>query len=328
MACTLALLTVGMPVEAKKKVHTIGDSTMANYPTDGSTDKRGWAQMLQQFFNKDNILVNNRGKSGASSKSFYKEAAYWPTLVTGGSDAMQAGDFLLIQFAHNDEKNGGADGDVVKQYYTNKGDAASAASTDYRGTTASGTYKDYIRKYINEAKAMGVKPIVVGAICRKYFSNGDIRRNGRHDLGDSFTLCDGQTLTKGNSVPASDDTYDYVVQARNVADEYDDVPFIDLTTLTANMYIQYGEAYCIANLFCNDDSTHPALLGATLIAREFAQQLKVQAETETNAKKKAILAELAQDVIVSSEITFNPTSGDMGRAYQGQIGRASCRERV
>ena len=318
MACTLALLTVGMPVEAKKKVHTIGDSTMANYPTDGSTDKRGWAQMLQQFFNKDNILVNNRGKSGASSKSFYKEAAYWPTLVTGGSDAMQAGDFLLIQFAHNDEKNGGADGDVVKQYYTNKGDAASAASTDYRGTTASGTYKDYIRKYINEAKAMGVKPIVVGAICRKYFSNGDIRRNGRHDLGDSFTLCDGKTLTKGNSVPASDDTYDYVVQARNVADEYDDVPFIDLTTLTANMYIQYGEAYCIANLFCNDDSTHPALLGATLIAREFAQQLKVQAETETNAKKKAILAELAQDVIVSSEITFNPTSGDMGRAYQGQ----------
>ena len=186
MACTLALLTVGMPVEAKKKVHTIGDSTMANYPTDGSTDKRGWAQMLQQFFNKDNILVNNRGKSGASSKSFYKEAAYWPTLVTGGSDAMQAGDFLLIQFAHNDEKNGGADGDVVKQYYTNKGDAASAASTDYRGTTASGTYKDYIRKYINEAKAMGVKPIVVGAICRKYFSNGDIRRNGRHDLGDSL----------------------------------------------------------------------------------------------------------------------------------------------
>ncbi|MGN0221558.1 MAG: pectinesterase family protein [Prevotella sp.] len=318
MACTLSLLTVNVPVEAKKKVHTIGDSTMANYPTDGSTDKRGWAQMLQQFFNKDNITVNNRGKSGASSKSFYMETAYWPTLVTGGSDAMQAGDFLLIQFAHNDEKNGGADGDVVKQYYTNMGDAATAASTDYRGTTASGTYKDFIRKYINEAKAMGVKPIVVGPICRKYFSNGDIRRNGRHDLGDSFTLCDGKTLTTGNSVPASDDTYDYVVQAHNVADEYEDVPFIDLTTLTANLYLQYGEAYCIANLFCADDSTHPAILGATLIAREFAQQLKMQAESETDSKKKAILAELAQDVIVSSEITFNPTSGDMGRAYQGQ----------
>ncbi len=316
----LSLLTVTIPSEAKKKVHTIGDSTMANYATDGTTDKRGWAQMLQQFFNVDNVTVNNRGKSGASSKSFYLESAYWPTLVTGGSDAMQAGDFLLIQFAHNDEKNGGADGDVVKEYYANQGDATTAASTDYRGTTASGTYKEYIRKYIDEAKAMGVKPIVVGPICRKYFSTDgqSIKRNGMHDLGDNFTICDGTTLSTRNSVPASDDTYDYVAQARNVANEYDDVPFIDLTTLTANLYLSYGEAYCTSNLFCNDDSTHPAALGATLIAREFAQQLKSQAETETDYKKKEILMELAEDVIVSSEITFNPTSGDMGKAYQGQ----------
>ena len=239
IAAVVLALTPPTSAMAKKKVHTIGDSTMANYATDGSTDKRGWAQMLQQFFNTDNVTVNNRGKSGASSKSFYKEAAYWPTMVTGGSDAMQAGDFLLIQFAHNDEKNGGADGDVVKQYYTAKGDAATAASTDYRGTTASGTYKEYIRKYIDEAKAMGVKPIVVGPICRKYFNSDgkSIRRNGMHDLGDNFTVCDGTTLTTGNSVPASDDTYDYVAQARNVAAEYDDVPFIDLTQLTANLYV-------------------------------------------------------------------------------------------
>ncbi|MGN1376546.1 MAG: pectinesterase family protein [Prevotella sp.] len=314
------LLVAALPSDAKKKVHTIGDSTMANYPTDGSTDKRGWAQMLQQFFNTDNITINNRGKSGASSKSFYLESAYWPTLVTGGSDAMQAGDYLLIQFAHNDEKNNGADGDVVKQYYTSIGDTETAAATDYRGTTASGTYKEYLRKYINEAKAMGVTPIVVGPICRKYFTTdgSDIRRNGQHDLGDSFTICDGNTLTTGNSVSVSDDTYDYVAQARNVANEYDDVPFIDLTTLTANLYIKYGDAYCTSNIFCTDDSTHPAALGATLIAREFAQQLKTQATTETDAKKKAILEALAQDVIVSSEITFNPISGELGKAYQGQ----------
>lgn len=316
----MALLIGGTTVEAKKKLHTIGDSTMANYPVDGSTDKRGWAQMLQQFFNTDNVTVNNRGKSGASSKSFYKEAAYWPTLVAGGSDAMQSGDYLIIQFAHNDEKNNGADGDIVRQYYDNMGDAATAAATDYRGTTASGTYKDYIRKYINEAKAMGVKPIVVGPICRKYFTSdgSDIQRNGRHDLGDNFTVCDGNTLTTGNKVAATDDTYDYVAQARNVADEYDDVPFIDLTALTAGLYLKYGDAYCTSNLFCSGDKTHPAALGATLIAREFAQQLKAQAQAETDAKKKAVLQELAEDVIVSAEITFNPFSGDFGKAYQGQ----------
>lgn len=283
-----ALLAGTTAMEAKKKLHTIGDSTMANYATDGSTDKRGWAQMLQQFFNTDNVTVNNRGKSGASSKSFYKESAYWPTLVAGGSDAMQPGDYLLIQFAHNDEKNGGADGDTVRQYYTNIGDAATAANTDYRGTTAAGTYKEYIRRYIDEAKAMGVTPIVVGPICRKYFTSDDkaIRRNGQHDLGDSFTICDGKTLTTGNKVAERDDTYDYAAQARNVAYEYDDVPFIDLTALTAALYVKYGNAYCTSNLFCTDDSTHPAALGATLIAREFAQQLKAQAASETDPKKK------------------------------------------
>lgn len=320
MLVTAVLCTLFTTAEAKKKLHTIGDSTMANYATDGSTDKRGWAQMLQQFFNTDNVTVNNRGKSGASSKSFYHESAYWPTLVTGGSDAMQAGDYLLIQFAHNDEKNGGADGDTVKAYHTYKGDATTAASTDYRGTTASGTYKQYIRRYIEEAKAMGVTPIVVGPICRKYFTSDEtaIRRNGQHDLGDSFTLCDGKTLTTGNKVAESDDTYDYVAQAKAVADEYDDVPFINLTALTASLYVSYGNAYCTSTLFCNDDSTHPAALGATLIARTFAQQLKAQAASETNEKKKAVLEALAEDVIVSSEITFNPTSGDMGKAYQGQ----------
>ena len=316
----LASMVVAVPMEAKKKVNTIGDSTMANYPTDGSTDKRGWAQMLQQFFNTDNVTVNNRGKSGASSKSFYRESAYWPTLVTGGSDAMQAGDFLLIQFAHNDEKNGGADGDVVKQYYTHIGDATTASSTDYRGTTASGTYKEFLHKYIDEAKAMGVKPIVVGPICRKYFATGgqSIRRNGKHDLGDNFTVCDGTTLTKGNKVSESDNSQDYVEQAKAVAYEYDDVPFIDLTSLTEQLYVSYGESYCTLHLFCTDDSTHPSALGATLIAREFAQQLKQQANDEADPKRKAILQELAQDVVVSSEITFNPTSGDMGKAYQGQ----------
>ena len=60
----LASIVMAVPMEAKKKVNTIGDSTMANYPTDGSTDKRGWAQMLQQFCNTDNETVHIQCKSG------------------------------------------------------------------------------------------------------------------------------------------------------------------------------------------------------------------------------------------------------------------------
>lgn len=47
IAAVAMLLMPATTAVAKKKVHTIGDSTMANYATDGSTDKRGWAQMLQ-----------------------------------------------------------------------------------------------------------------------------------------------------------------------------------------------------------------------------------------------------------------------------------------
>lgn len=297
-----------------KKVHTIGDSTMATYATDGSTDKRGWCQFLQQFFNADNVKVNNRGKSGASSKSFYKESSYWPTLAKGGSDQMQAGDYLLIQFAHNDEKSAGTDGDEENALHAKLGDGL---SVDYRGTTASGTFKNYIKAYIDEAKAMGVTPIVVGPICRKYFSGNTIRRNGQHDLGDNFNVIkDGQLLT-GQKVAATDDTYDYVVQAKNVADSYDDVPFLDLTEVTKNLYLSYGETACTEQLFCVGDNTHLNEKGAVVVGREFAKLLQMRAASETDAKKKAVLEGLAKDLILSNEMNFTPSTGDMGKAFVG-----------
>lgn len=291
----LMLCLSAMTATGGIKVHTIGDSTMANYD-ESSTDKRGWCQMLQQFFNADEVVINNRGKSGASSKSFYLEAAYWKTVITNVNE----GDYVLIQFAHNDEKNGGLDGDDVIAYAKENGE--STDGIDYRGTTASGTFKKYIRAYIEETKAKGGKPIIVTPICRKYFSGNTIRRNGMHDLGDSFSIL-GST-SKG-SVPESDNTYDYAQALRDVAAEYEDVPVIDLTLMTRDLYLSYGESYCSQNLFCTDDSTHPKKMGATLIARLFAQAMKEQGI-------------LADHIIVGTDITFSPTTGDFGKAYAGQ----------
>ena len=291
----VALLLSALTATAAVKVHTIGDSTMANYD-ENSTDKRGWCQMLQQFFNADEVVINNRGKSGASSKSFYLEAAYWKTVITGVNE----GDYVLIQFAHNDEKNGGLDGDDVIAHAKENGE--STDGIDYRGTTASGTFKKYIRAYIEETKAKGGKPIIVTPICRKYFSGNTIRRNGMHDLGDSFSIL-GST-SKGN-VPESDNTYDYAQALRDVAAEYEDVPVIDLTLMTRDLYLSYGESYCTENLFCADDSTHPKKMGATLIARLFAQAMKEQGI-------------LADHIIVGADITFSPTTGDFGKGYAGQ----------
>lgn len=295
------LLAAGMLVSTSMmaiKVHTIGDSTMATY-SESTTVTRGWGQMFQQFFT-DAVTVNNRAKSGASSKSFYEEAAYWESV----KKQIQPGDYVLIQFAHNDEKNDGMDGDEVKAYYESIGDQAKADATDYRGTTASGTYKEYLRKYVEETRALGATPVLVGAICRKYFTGSTIRRNGRHDLGDDFSLLTASGIKEGNKVGEDDHTYDYPYQMRLVADEMG-VSFIDLTTATKELYESYGDAKANELLFDGDGSTHTSAMGATLIARLCAQLLQ----------KQGILTEY---INLTSDLSVNPSKADLGEAYKGQ----------
>lgn len=295
------LLAAGMLVSTSMmaiKVHTIGDSTMATY-SESTTVTRGWGQMFQQFFT-DAVTVNNRAKSGASSKSFYEEAAYWESV----KKQIQPGDYVLIQFAHNDEKNDGMDGDEVKAYYESICDQAKADATDYRGTTASGTYKEYLRKYVEETRALGATPVLVGAICRKYFTGSTIRRNGRHDLGDDFSLLTASGIKEGNKVGEDDHTYDYPYQMRLVADEMG-VSYIDLTTATKELYESYGDAKANELLFDGDGSTHTSAMGATLIARLCAQLLQ----------KQGILTEY---INLTSDLSVNPSKADLGEAYKGQ----------
>lgn len=281
-----------------RKVHTIGDSTMATYDPN-TTVTRGWGQMFQQFF-KGDVTVNNRAKNGASSKSFYKESAYWQSV----KKQIEPGDYVLIQFAHNDEKSNGCDGDELKAYYQGIGDEAKANACDYRGTTASGTYKDYLRKYVEETRALGATPVLVGAICRKYFDGSTIRRNGRHDLGDKFDKIEGGKLTTGNKVAADDHTYDYPYQMQEVAKELG-VQYLDLTTATKELYESYGDAKANALLFDGNGSTHTSAMGATLIARLAAQLMQ----------KAGILSE---NINLTSDLSVNPSTVDLGQAYKGQ----------
>lgn len=278
-------------------VHTIGDSTMADYD-ENTTPKRGWGMMFQQFFTGD-LTVNNRAKSGASSKSFYEESAYWESV----KKHIKPGDYVLIQFAHNDEKTDGMDGDELIAYYKSVGDEAGAAATDYRGTTAAGTYKDYLRKYIEETRALGATPVLVSPICRNYFTGSTIRRNGMHDLGDDFSVLTADGIKTGQSVPADDHSQDYPYQMKQVADEMG-VSFIDITTATKQLYEGYGSAQCKALLFTPDDNTHTSAMGATLVARLAAQLLQEQGI-------------LAGYINLTSELSVNPSACDLGQAYAG-----------
>lgn len=311
------MLLAGAGVEAKK-LHTIGDSTMDSY-VGSDTEKLGWGAPLQQFMNgtdteSKGITVNNRGKSGASTRTFYTDSRFWATMVTGGSDAMQEGDILLIQFAHNDENNKGVDALELKKYNE---EHSLEAITDLRGTTPTTTYKENLRKYIDEAQKMGVKPILVSAMCRNYFDGATIKASGRHNLKDGYNVLTESGLQQNQKLATDDHSMDYTYQMEQVALEYEDVPYINMTEATATMFEKLGSSYCNANIFNVGDGTHTCPLGATLVARCFAITLLETAKNETNAKRKAVLDELAQYVSLSSDIALTTEKLDFGKVYVG-----------
>lgn len=295
----LSLLAAAMllPGNAAIKVHTIGDSTMAEYD-ESTTDKRGWGMYLGSFFDPEFVTVNNRGKSGSDTRGFYTGAAYWASVKS----QMSAGDYLIIQFAHNDEGTVtyGMDNLEYAAYCQEKG---LPAPFDARGTNPQTTYRDYLRLFIDEARAMGVNPVLAGPICRAYFQGNAIRRNGQHDLGDKFSKIENGVLYENQSLPAGDSTMSYVKAMKVVAAEKN-VPFIDLTEATRQLYLSYGETQCLSLLFCEGDKTHTNAMGGNLVARAAAQLLK-------NA------GVLAEYITIPTDITANPNSIEIGDTYCG-----------
>lgn len=279
------------------KVHTCGDSTMAPYD-ESATVTRGWGMYLQQFL--EGVTSVNYARGGRDTRGFYNEADRWGAVKNN----MQPGDYVIIQFAHNDEKHGGMDVVALKAYYEKIGDAASAAALDNRGTHPSTTYKEYLRKYVEETRTLGGNPILVAPVCRSYFSGSKIRRNGKHDLGDNFSKLTENGPIANQKVGEDDNSMDYAYQMQLVAEEME-VPFIDLTTATAELYESYGDAKCHELLFDGDGSTHFNTTGALLVARKCAELMKAQGI-------------LADNIVLPSDLSITPSEADLGEAYKGQ----------
>ena len=280
-----------------QKVHTCGDSTMAPYD-ESATVTRGWGMYLQQFI-KDYTVVNY-ARGGRDTRGFYNETDRWGTV----KKSMQAGDYVIVQFAHNDEKNGGMDGMALKAYYESIGNTEEANKVDTRGSVPTTTYKEYLRKYVEETRALGGNPILVAPACRSYFDGSKIKRNGRHDLGDSYSVLTENGPVSGQSVPESDHSMDYPYQMKLVAEEMN-VPFIDLTTATKELYESYGDAKCHEFLFDGEGSTHFNTTGAVLVARKCAELMKAQGI-------------LADNIVLPTDLSVTPAEADLGEAYKGQ----------
>ncbi|MGN0220998.1 MAG: pectinesterase family protein [Prevotella sp.] len=296
MTMAVCLLS-GMIALHAQKVHTIGDSTMAPYDPE-TTVTRGWGMYLGQFLQGGWTSVNY-AKGGRDARGGYNEL--WQTVKKN----MEAGDYVIIQFGHNDEKNGGMDGVELYNYYVSKGNTEAAAAVDQRGTTPSTTYKENLRKIAEEVTAMGGNPVFVAPICRAQWTGGKIRRSGRHDLGDNFSRLTADGPVEKCSVPENDESMDYPYQMMQLANEMG-LPFIDLTTATAELYESYGSEKTGSQILDGQGGTHLSAVGGVLVARRCAELMK----------KQGILAD---QISLPTDISISPDKGDFGKGYKGNV---------
>ena len=128
----------------KITVFTIGDSTMANK---SSATERGWGMLFSWFVDASKVNVSNHAVNGRSALSFINEGRW--DAVAG---SLTEGDYVLIQFGHNDEKT----------------DAS-------LHTDPQTTFKQHLTRFINETRAAGANPVLVTPIVRRIFgSDGNI----------------------------------------------------------------------------------------------------------------------------------------------------------
>ena len=222
---------------------------------------------LQAFFDPDSVEVNNRGKSGASTRTFYETENLWPSV----KKQFRSGDYLIIQFAHNDEKCKGED---VYAANTRLRAEGKDTLTDMRGTEPNTTYKEYLFRFINEAREYGVTPIMMSPICRAYFKDGQINDEGRHKLEGSIELSSQEAARVLR--PKGTFDKDYVRCMREVAEDMH-VPFLDMTAASRALLEQKGKDYCMEQYFNCGDKTHTSAEGGMAIAR-LAAKLILEAE--------------------------------------------------
>jgi DNA sulfur modification protein DndE len=126
--------------EKKPTIFLIGDSTMANKPLHENPE-RGWGQFLPKFMT-DDVEIQNHAVNGRSTKSFLKENR-WDTVM----GRMKAGDYVLIQFGHNDSK----------------------LQDSNRSAPAHTLYKENLVRYVNDTRSKGATPILITPVMRRKF---------------------------------------------------------------------------------------------------------------------------------------------------------------
>jgi rhamnogalacturonan acetylesterase len=242
----------------------VGDSTVRNGHGTGSDGLWGWGAPIADLFDAAKINVVNRAIGGLSSHT-YISAGHWDSTL----EMVKPGDFVVIQFGHNDGGLNLPGAEPVPDQGLAPGATPPAPPTGSapRGPNGRGslpgigeetmevenprthvketvhTFGWYLRKYVADTRAKGATPILCSLVPRKIWVDGKIRRN----------------------------TSTYRGWTQEVATQ-EKVGFVDLNEMIAERYDAMGEK-AVDPMF-GDPHTHTTLAGATLNAECVVAGLK------------------------------------------------------
>ena len=213
--------------QKKIKVWLIGDSTMANkeikaYP------ETGWGMPFRYFFDS-NVEVDNRAKNGRSTKSFIDEKLWQPVV-----DNLNEGDYVLIQFGHNDEVK-------TKKTYTTEEE-----------------FKNFLIRYVTESRSKKAIPILITPVARRKFDAAG-KVEGTHEVYSAIV----RDVAKQLNVPLID--LDKKSQALLQEMGAENSKWL-YNYLDANEHPNYPEAH--------KDDTHFSELGARKMAGIILAEIK------------------------------------------------------
>lgn len=232
-------------------IYMIGDSTMANKDISGDKQERGWGMVLQGYFT-DDVRIDNHAVNGRSSKSFIDEGR-WQRIV----DKLQPGDYVFIQFGHNDEK----------------------AQPD-RHTDPGSTFDSNLARFVNEARAKKAIPVLFNAVVRRNFFRKDDSIDDESLRATTFADLDEPI----NSDTLIDTHGLYIEAPRHVAHQLH-VPFVDANRIThdleqslgvegsrrLHMWFRPGEHPSVPQ--GRKDNTHYSVNGAHVVAGQLVDEI-------------------------------------------------------
>jgi lysophospholipase L1-like esterase len=221
--------------EPRPTVFLIGDSTVKN-STKGQV---GWGSVIGRYFDSAKVTVANRALGGRSSRSYLREGL-WDKVAA----ELQPGDFVIMQFGHND--NGPLDAEKARASI--KGNSDEAKEVTIKETGAKETvhsYGWYLRKYIADAKAKGATAIVCSLVPRNIWKDGKVTRA----------------------------TGDFGQWAREAARQ-GGAFFIDLNDIVARRYDAEGQPKVAVEYFTSVDHTHTNQAGAEVNAASVVEGIR------------------------------------------------------